>query len=215
MGELMFKKILFDWSSLIREYDLFLEISQNSNNKYWNVFQDENFHPDLWREIKSIGNHNYFSQIQNQFFKIAELENSALETVNHFYSNFPNLKTFISFDENPRINSKTLNLEFASSLKEKQLKFNGIYIYYDKISLARNIKFDYFFDDDPRSAITLASLGVRVFLLRRPWNNAFDLNDIKIFSPRKNLDEVINNIIFVNNFQDFNLKLTKELENEI
>lgn len=196
-------KILFDFGGTIaRDEKLFHQIAKYSGNE-----DAEFLGSDSWENIKCIGSVNYFDKIIDNYFDMLEFYPQAIEVVSSFYGNHgfdSPTQSYIVFDNRPELGLKSniCSANISRVFYKHGGQANGFYTDRDKLNLTKVAGMSLLIEDDPRMAITLASVGLKVIMPLRKWNRLFNPDSMRICMSEKKYKAIENNIIFAEDFID-------------
>lgn len=199
-------KILFDWGGTIaRDADLFVEIARRSGNS-----KDGFESPDCWRRIRVVGAENYFDTIQERFFSLAKVYDSAPEVMCDLLRH---AQTFVVYDNRPQIDrsEERVKLLLGKALTERRIKANTILIGADKLSICKNLGIGIAVEDDPRIALALASAGIYTVLVSRIWNRSFSLDNLNLYVPQDKKERIQENLTVAEDW----FEISKKIKNRI
>jgi hypothetical protein len=188
-------RIMVDWGgALARDGFLFNKIAEKSGNAktLWTS-------PASWGSVRSLGAVNYFDQISNGFFSLAEIYPQAAEVLLRFLGKKETGKqTFVVFDNHPELKLSPEKVQFflAKSLHENGIEVNGVIVDSDKTKIAKTFGINVAIDDDPRIALALSALDVKTIIPLRKWNKEFNIDQLKLTTREDKIDKTANNLFF-------------------
>lgn len=200
-------KILVDYGGTIaRDQWVFDKIALGSMRvdyspvPFWGI--------DAWEDVKSLGHINFFSKVEDSFFKLCPYYPEALSTISSFLGKEgedSKTQTFVVFDNNPKMSFSISKIEMllATAFDGRGGKTNGFYVEPDKVRLCKKLGIDLIVDDDPRIALATSTIGIKTFLILRPWNRRYaDKSLLANIQSGKKRESVLENLRIVEDWPD-------------